>query len=48
MKREKQHGVREAHVIASFGETVRPMYPRAADGPETEAAMRDHGKHLET
>lgn len=48
MKREKQHGVREAHVITSFGETVRPMYPSAADGPESQAATRDHGKHLET
>lgn len=41
-------GVREAHVIASFGETVRPMYPSAADGPESQAATRDHSEHLET
>ena len=48
MKREKQQGVREVHVITSLGETVRPMYPSAADGPESQAATRDHGKHLGT
>nr|XP_020770627.1 peroxisomal acyl-coenzyme A oxidase 3-like [Odocoileus virginianus texanus] len=34
--------MRQAHMITLFGETVRPMYPSATNGPETQAAMRDH------